>query len=162
MKIDLLDAREQIRIKPKHELHTVFTMIYGNMISRGMQQGDKNCPTTFQRLMNTLFADMIAVFVHCYQDDIFVYSDTLEEHMAHLKLVFQRLHKLRLYLSDNLNKLDILSSYMECLGFFIDNEGRYSYGPCQNGKDTRLEDSLQLPRCAQVQRSCAILGAIPA
>ena len=73
--------------------------------------------------MNTSFADMIAVFIHCYQDDIFVYSDTLEEHMAHLELVFQRLCKLRLYLSDNLNKLDILSSYMECLGFFIDNEG---------------------------------------
>ena len=68
--------------------------------------------------MNTSFADMIAVFVHCYQDDIFVYSDTLEEHMAHLELVFQRLRKLRLYLSDNLNKLDILSLYMECLGFF--------------------------------------------
>ena len=73
--------------------------------------------------MNMLFADMIAVIVHCYQDDIFVYLDTLEEHMAHLELVFQRLHKLRLYLSNNLNKLDILSLYMECLGFFIDDEG---------------------------------------
>jgi hypothetical protein len=93
------------------------------MISRVMQQGDKNCPTTFQRLMNTSFMDMIAVFVHCYQDDIFVYSDTLEEHTAHLKMVFQRLRKLRLYLSNNLKKLDILSLNMECLGFFIDDNG---------------------------------------
>jgi hypothetical protein len=122
-KIDLSDVYEQIQIKPEHESHTVFTMIYGNMISRMMQQGDKNCPTTFQQLMNTSFADMIAVFVHCYQDNIFVYSDTLEEHMAHLEMVFQRLHKLRLYLSDNLKKLDILSLNMECLGFFIDDDG---------------------------------------
>jgi hypothetical protein len=122
-KIDLSDAYEQIRIRPKHEAHTVFATIYGNMISRVMQQGDKNCPATFQRLMNTSFADMIAVFVHCYQDDIFVYLDTLEEHMKHLKMVFQRLRKLKLYLSDNLKKLDILLLNMECLGFFIDDDG---------------------------------------
>jgi hypothetical protein len=43
-KIDLSDAYEQIRIRPEHESHTVFATIYGNMISRVMQQGDKNCP----------------------------------------------------------------------------------------------------------------------
>jgi hypothetical protein len=122
-KIDLLDAYEQIQIRPEHEGHTVFATIYGNMISRAMQQGDTNCPATFQWLMNTSLADMIAVFVHCYQDDIFIYSDTLEEHMKHLEMVFQRLRKLKLYLSDNLKKLDILSLNMECLGFFIDNDG---------------------------------------
>ena len=47
-KIDLSDTYEQIRIKPEHKLHTVFAMIYGDMISRVMQQGDKNCPATFQ------------------------------------------------------------------------------------------------------------------
>ena len=93
------------------------------MISHIMQQGDKNCPTTFQRLMNTSFVDMIAVFVHCYQDDIFIYLDMLEEHMMHLEMVFQRLCRLKLYLSDNLKKLDILSLNMEYLGFFIDNNG---------------------------------------
>jgi hypothetical protein len=122
-KIDLSDAYEQIRVNPEHEPHTVFTTIYGNMISRVMQMGDKNCPATFQRLMNTLFVDMIVVFVHCYQDDIFISSDMLEEHLEHLELVFQRLHKLKLYLSDNLLKLDILSVRMECLGFFIDDQG---------------------------------------
>ena len=122
-KINLLDAHEQIWIKPKHEPHTMFATIYGNMISWVMQQGNKNCPAMFQQLMNTFFADMIAVFVHCYQDDISVYLDTLEEHMIHLKLVFQRLHKLKLHLSDNLQKLDILSTNMECLGLYIDDDG---------------------------------------
>jgi hypothetical protein len=122
-KIDLSDAYEQIRMKPEHKHHTVFAMIYGNMISQVMQMGDKNCPATFQRLMNTSFTEMIVVFIHCYQDDIFIFSDTLEEHLMHLDLVFQRLQKLRLYLSDNLSKLDILSPMMECLGFFIDDDG---------------------------------------
>ena len=79
-KINLSDTYEQIHVNLEHEPHTVFAMIYGNMISCIMQMGDKNCPTTFQRLMNTSFADMIAVFVHCYQDDIFIFLDTLEEH----------------------------------------------------------------------------------
>lgn len=122
-KINLSDAYKQIHINTEHEPHTVFAMIYSNMISHVMQMGDKNCPATFQRLMNTLFVDMIAVFIHCYQDNIFIFSDMLEEHLEHLELIFQRLCKLKLYLSDNLVKLDILSIRMECLGFFINDQG---------------------------------------
>ena len=84
MKIDLSDAFEQICVQPEHEAHTVFATIYGNMYSRTMQQGDKNCPVTFQRLMNSTFADMIGIFIHCYQDDIFIYLNMLEEHKEHL------------------------------------------------------------------------------
>jgi hypothetical protein len=82
---------EQIRISPEHEQHTVFETIYGNMYSRTMQQGDKNCPSTFQKLMNATFSDMIGVFVHCYQDDIFIFSNMPEEHEEHLKHMFNRL-----------------------------------------------------------------------
>ena len=88
-----------------------------------MQQGDKNAPPTFQKLMNYSFSDMIAVSVHCYQDDIFVFSDTLEEHEMHLQLVFDRLRKLKLYLSSNPKKLDIFSTWMDCLGFYVSDEG---------------------------------------
>jgi hypothetical protein len=93
------------------------------MYSRTMQQGDKNCLATFQRLMNNTFSDMIGVFIHCYQDDIFVYSNTLEEHEEHLQWVFDRLREHKLFLSSNLKKIDLLSTWMDCLGFFIDDEG---------------------------------------
>jgi hypothetical protein len=122
-KIDLSDTFEQIRVKPEHEAHTVFATIYGNMYSRTMQQGDKNCPSTFQKLMNTTFSDMIGVFVHCYQDDIFVFSDMLEEHEEHLKQVFDWLREHKLFLSSNLKKIDVYSTWMDCLGFIIDDEG---------------------------------------
>jgi hypothetical protein len=122
-KIDLSDVFEQICICPEHEKHTVFTTIYGNMYSRTMQQGDKNCPATFQRLMNNTFSDMIGMFVHCYQDNIFVYSNTLEEHEEHLRRVFDQLREHKLFLSSNLKKINVLSTWMDCLGFFIDNEG---------------------------------------
>ncbi len=93
------------------------------MKSLVMQQGDKNAPPTFQKLMNYSFSDMIAVFVHCYQDNIFVYSDTLEEHKIHLQRVFDRLRELKLYLSSNTKKLDLFSTWMDCLGFYINDEG---------------------------------------
>jgi len=122
-KIDLSDAFEQIRVLPEHESRTVFATIYGNMKSLVMQQGDKNAPPTFQKLMNYSFSDMIAVFVHCYQDDIFVYSDTLEEHEMHLQRVFDRLRELKLYLSSNAKKLDLFSTWMDCLGFYVNDDG---------------------------------------
>ena len=122
-KIDLSDAYEQICISPEHGPRTAFAMIYGNMISLVMQQGDKNGPATFQKLMNFSFSDMSSVFLHCYQDDIFVFSDTCEEHEEHLQLVFDRLRELKLYLSRNPEKIDIFSSRMDCLGFIVDDEG---------------------------------------
>jgi hypothetical protein len=107
--------------------------------------------------MNTSFADMIAVFVHCYQDDIFVYLDTLEEHMKHLKMVFQRLRKLRLYLSDNLKKLDILLLNMECLGFFIDDDGIHM-DPSKWKRFGTGERPVITRTCSGLTESCAILA----
>ena len=48
-----------------------------------------NAPATFQRLMNLTFADMINQFVTVYLDDNLVYSETEEEHLAHLRKVFE-------------------------------------------------------------------------
>ena len=88
-----------------------------------MQQGNKNCLSTFQRLMNVTFLEIMGVFVHCYQDDIFVFSNMLEEHETHLKHVFNRLRESKLFLSSNLKKIDVYSMWMDCLGFIIDNKG---------------------------------------
>ena len=122
-KIDLSNTYEQMRVQPEHESRVVFATIYGNMKSRVMQQGDKNGPATFQKLMNTSFADMIGVFIHCYQDNIFAFSDTLEEHLEHLKMVFNHLRELRFYITWNPKKIDILSTMIDCLGFWIDDKG---------------------------------------
>jgi hypothetical protein len=73
--------------------------------------------------MSVIFADMIAIFVYCYQDDVFVYLFTIESHKQHLKLVFDRLREVKLYLSRNLENIDILSTRMDCLGFIITDEG---------------------------------------
>jgi hypothetical protein len=88
-----------------------------------MQQGDKNGPPTFQRLIMTIFTDMISIFIYCYLDDIFVFSMTWIEHEMHLGRVFDRLREEHLFLSKNLNKINIYSVKMDCLGFYMTDEG---------------------------------------
>ena len=46
--------------------------------------GDSNAPSTFQRLMTTTFQDYIRKFIHVYLDDIFIFSNSLEEHIEHI------------------------------------------------------------------------------
>ncbi len=83
-KIDLADAYEQVRVKPEDVDKTVFTTIAGTYASNVVQQGDCNAPATFQRLMTSIFRDVIGRFVHVYLDDIFIFSNSYEEHEEHL------------------------------------------------------------------------------
>jgi hypothetical protein len=71
--------------------------------------------------MTIIFREFIGRFVHVYLDDIFVYSDSIEEHEKHLELVFNKLRKAQLYLEES--KLDLYSKKMDCLGHIIDDRG---------------------------------------
>ncbi|OJT05306.1 Transposon Ty3-I Gag-Pol polyprotein, partial [Trametes pubescens] len=123
-KIDLSDAYEQVRIVAEDIWKTAFATPFGTFVSEVMQQGDCNAPSTFQRLMTTIFRDYINRFVHVYLDDIFVYSDTIEDHERHLKLVFDALRKAQLFLSKS--KCDLYSKDLDCLGHRIDDRGLHA------------------------------------
>ena len=53
--------------------------------------GLKNAPPYFQRRMDEVLRGL--PFVRCYIDDIVVWSNNLEEHLQHLKEIFQRLRE---------------------------------------------------------------------
>ena len=57
--------------------------------------------------MTTIFREFIGRFVHIYLDDIFVFSDSIEEHEKHLELMFDKLRKAQLFLEES--KLDLYS-----------------------------------------------------
>ena len=86
-KIDLSNAYEQVRIELEDIWKTAFATIYGTFISQVMQQGDCNAPAMFQCLMTVIFRDHIGRCVYVYLDDIFIYSDTLEDHEQFVGLV---------------------------------------------------------------------------
>ena len=98
------DAYEQVRVEPSDIWKTVFSTVYGTFVSHTMQQGDCNAPATFQRLMTIIFRDFIGKFIHVYLDDIFVFSDSIEDHEKHLGLVFDKLRKAQ-YISRRANSI---------------------------------------------------------
>ena len=97
-KIDLMDAYEQVHVHPEDVIKNAFTMILGTYMSHMMWIGDCNAPAIFQRLMTMFFHDAIGRFMHMYLDDIFVYSNTIEEYEEHLQFVFEKLQEFSLYL----------------------------------------------------------------
>ena len=97
-KVDLSDAYEQVRVREEDVWKTAFATIAGTYISNIMQQGYCNAPVTFQQLMTSIFRDVIGKFMHVYLDNIFIYSNTPEEHEAHLHIIFKHLRKNQLYL----------------------------------------------------------------
>jgi hypothetical protein len=60
---------------------------------RVMPFGLKNAPATFQKLMARVLTGLLGRYVHVYLDDIIVYSMSYEEHVTHLRQVFERLRE---------------------------------------------------------------------
>lgn len=122
-KIDLADAYKQVRVRLQDVDKTAFATIAGTYISKIMQQGDCNAPATFQRLMTTIFRDIIRIYVHVYLDNIFIFSDTVDEHEEHLQLVFEQLRKHSLFVKES--KCDLYADHIDCLGHVIDDKGTH-------------------------------------
>jgi len=58
-----------------------------------MPFGLKNVGATFQREIDIAFVDELGRFIVIYLDDVTVYSKSDEEHLKHLKRVFEKCRK---------------------------------------------------------------------
>lgn len=108
------DTYKQIRVCPKHVPRTAITILDGNIVSHIVQQGDCNVPATYQALMNYLLAAHLGDFMDMYLDNIVIYSNSLDEHVKHVKWVLDILKRKKLYLSEH--KLHFLCWKMKVLG----------------------------------------------
>ena len=89
--IDLTSGYHQVAVAPGDTEKTAFVTRYGLFEFTVLPFGLFNAPSTFQRLMNSVFYDVLDDFVLCYIDDVLVYSKTAEAHEQHLRFVLQRL-----------------------------------------------------------------------
>ncbi|WVZ88557.1 hypothetical protein U9M48_035065 [Paspalum notatum var. saurae] len=89
--LDLAAGFHQIRVRPGEEHKTAFQTHHGHFEFRVMAFGLTGAPGTFQAAMNTTLAPYLRKFVFVFFDDILIYSRTEQDHMRHLRLVFELL-----------------------------------------------------------------------
>ena len=84
-KLDLASGYHQIAMEETSIQKTAFHTNKGHFEFLVMPFGLCNAPTTFQRLINKVFANNIGKFIAIYLDDILVFSQNLDEHWQHLQ-----------------------------------------------------------------------------
>jgi len=80
-----------------------------------------NAPSTFQSIINDVISDMLDVGVIAYMDDILIYMERVEEHVALVRRVMERRRKARLCVSTK--KSSFHQREVEFLGYKISDRG---------------------------------------
>ena len=120
-KLDLAQGYHQIAMAEDSVEKTAFCTNIGQWEYLVMPFGLCNAPSTFQRLMNTVFEKELNSFILVYLDDILVYSRSIGEHWAHLRHAFDRLRRAKLYA--RLHKCEFLKDKVDYLGFEVGQDG---------------------------------------
>lgn len=90
-KLELCLGYWQVKIMEDDEAKTTCITRYGSFEFLVMPFGLTNAPATFCHLMNQVFSVYLDSFVVVYLDDIVVFSESLVDHVTHLKLELSKL-----------------------------------------------------------------------
>ncbi|KAF9800555.1 hypothetical protein IEO21_10329 [Rhodonia placenta] len=155
-KMDLRAGYNNVRIKKGDEWKAAFIVpgtdgkppqLYEPTV---MFFGLCNSPATFQRMMNTIFADMLQEGWLCiYMDDILIFSQDKAEHEERTQRVIERLQQHDLYLKPEKCAFDVTE--VECLGMII-RPGEIAMDP------VKLADIADWPVLSNLRQVCAFVG----
>ena len=118
-KIDLLKGYHQIPVAPDDVKKTAVITPFGLFIFPRTPFGLKNAGQDFQRLMDAILGDIPRVYV--YIDDILIASETLQQHLEDLELVFKTLSANGMVIQRT--KCVLGKSALDFLGYAVDENG---------------------------------------
>ncbi len=119
--LDLASGYWQVALDPSTRSKTAFATHCGLFEFVRMPFGLCNAPATFQRVMQHVLAGMEWNDCFVYLDDILIVSKDLEEHLEHLREVFERLRRAGLKLKPK--KCHLLQESVHFLGHVISKDG---------------------------------------
>ncbi|KAH0710910.1 hypothetical protein KY284_012337 [Solanum tuberosum] len=96
-KIDLRFGYHQLRVRVVDIPKIAFRTWYGHYEFVVTSFGLTNAPAAFMDLMNRVMKKYLDLFVIVFINDILIYSIKEEEHVSHLRVVFQTLKDSQLY-----------------------------------------------------------------
>ena len=119
--MDLMSGYWQIEMDPESREKTAFVTHAGLFEFNVMPFGLCNAPSCFQRLMECVLRGLNWRIALIYLDDVLVYSRTFDEHLQHLRLVFDRFREAGLKLKPR--KCFFGQKHVKFLGHVISPEG---------------------------------------
>lgn len=119
--LDLCSGYWQVELDENSRQKTAFTTHNGLFEFVRMPFGLCNAPATFQRLMQAVLAGLEWDICFDYIDDILIASRTFEDHLRHLRQVFDRLRQAGLRLKPK--KCSLLREEVLYLGHVVSYEG---------------------------------------
>lgn len=117
--IDLIKAFNQIPVHPDDIHKTAVTTPFGLFEFLKMPYGLRNAAQTFQRFIDEVTQDLD--FCYAYLDDLLIASDNDEQHLHHLRTIFQRLKDYGICI--NASKCIFGKNEVNFLGYTINANG---------------------------------------
>ncbi|CAF2847659.1 unnamed protein product [Rotaria sp. Silwood2] len=120
-KLDLKTGYHQIPIHSSDKQKTTFVTYNGIFYFNVMPQGLKNTPSSFQCIMYELLVNTRWEFCLVYIDDVIIFSQTFDQHVAHFNEIFLVLHNANLQL--NPQKCSLFKGEINYLDHTINQQG---------------------------------------
>lgn len=147
--LDAASGYWQVPMSEESIEYTSFICKYGVYAFKVMPFGLQTAVYTYQRMMCELMAPYIGQFVFVFVDDLIVFSRSMEEHLEHLKTIFQVCNSANLRLRRE--KCSFFKRSVTYLGHEVCEQG---IKPCSKN----VEKALQMTRPVNASEVRSFLG----